>query len=135
MKLEPPVARPALPIPLSVLVTLLWVGLVHLLLLLVRTQSFFGEHGPGWARVFWSERLPGGVRLPTVLVAISLLLLVYLWLGYRSRPPGGVRGWVYLAAAGLLVYVSWVVWRLWWQQLQAPEPTYERILLTALGGG
>lgn len=133
MKLERP-ARAALPIPLSVLLTLLWAGLVHLLLLLVRTQSFFDDRGARWARVFWSERLPGGIRLPTLLVAISLLLLFYLWLSYRARPAGGPRGWVFLAAAGLLVYLAWVVWRIWWQQMQAPTPGGGSVLLAALGG-
>ncbi len=123
--------RAVLPIPLSVLLTLLWTGLVHLMFLWVRSQTAGPAGGAGWADAFWSRRLPGGVRLPTVLVGICLLLLIYLWADYRSRRHRGGLGWVFLGAAALLVYLAWAIWRLWWQHLQSPLGI-DRWLLTAL---
>ena len=104
MKLTAPAARPLLPIPLSVLLTLLWVGLVRLLFLWVAAQARVGSDGEAWAAVLFGERVLGRARLPTIIVAVSFLLLIYLWLDYRSRPAGGWRTAVFLLAA-----IAWPV--------------------------
>ena len=117
MRLRSPAARPFLPIPLSVLLTLLWVGLVHLFFLLVTAQAGWARDGEAWTAVLLGERVLGRARLPTLIVAISLLLLLYLWLDYRSRPARGWRALVFVVAAALLVYLAWAVWHAWWTRL------------------
>ena len=133
MKLTRPAARPLLPIPLSVLLTLLWVGLVRLFFLWVTVQARMGRDGEAWTAVLFGERVLGRARLPTVIVAVSFLLLIYLWLDYRSRPAHGWswRTAVFLLAAALLVYLGWAVWYSWWSRLDALiEPS--GMLMTAL---
>lgn len=134
MKLRSPASGPLVPIPLSVLLTLLWVGLVRLFFLWVTARAGAGHHGRAWAAGLLDERVLGRVRLPTILVALSLLLLLYLWLDYRSRPAHAWRTVVFLVAAALLVYLSWAVWHSWWSYLQvAPRPG--DMLMTALPAG
>ena len=66
MTIRLPVSRPLLPIPFSVLLTLLWVGLVRLFLLWVTSQAgAAGQTGVAWATVLWQERVMGRARLPT----------------------------------------------------------------------
>ena len=72
----------------------------------------------------------GRARLPTIIVAISLLLLIYLWLDYRSRPARGWRAVVFLVAAALLVYLGWAVWYSWWSHLDVLS-TPADVLMTA----
>ena len=131
MKLTAPAARPILPIPLSVLLTLLWVGLVRLFFLWVTVQARMGRDGEAWAAVLFGERVLGRARLPTVIVAICLLLLLYLWLDYRSRPARGWRTLVFLMAAALLVYLGWAVWYSWWTHRDVLSEPVEMIM-TAL---
>ncbi|MFQ5349489.1 MAG: hypothetical protein ACE5EG_03480 [Thermoanaerobaculia bacterium] len=119
MTLRPPAPRPLLPIPLSVLLTLLWVGLVRLLFLLAAAQAGAERDGGLWMAVLFETRVLGRARLPTIIVAISLLLLLYLWVEYRSRPPQTWRTVVFLFAAALLVYLGWAVWHSWWSRLDA----------------
>ena len=130
MKLRSPAARWGLPIPLSILLTLLWVGLIHLVFLLVSAQVWEGQ-GEGYAAALWGARVLGRARLPTVIVAVNLLLLLYLWVDYRSRPRRGLRTLVFLAAAALLVYLGWIVWYSWWRWAANPELP-AGALLTAL---
>ncbi len=131
MKLDSRASRPLLPIPLSVLLTLLWVGLVRLFFLWVTAQASAAHDGRVWAARLFNERVLGSARLPTIIVALSLLLLIYLWLDYRSRPEHGLRTVVFLVAAGLLVYLSWAVWHSWWSRLALPIPPGD-MLMTAL---
>jgi hypothetical protein len=131
VKLHSRASRPLLPIPLSVLLTLLWVGLVRLFFLWVTAQAVGVRHGRVWAARLLDERVLGSARLPTIIVASSLLLLVYLWLDYRSRPEQGWRTVVFLVAAGLLVYLSWAVWHSWWSHLAVPVQPGD-MLMTAL---
>lgn len=131
MKLRSPAAGPLLPIPLSVLLTLLWVGLVRLFFLWVTAQASAGRHGPAWVATLLDQRVLGKARLPTLIIALSLLLLLYLWLDYRSRPGHAWRTVVFLVAAALLVYLSWAVWHSWWRHLAVPtDPA--GMLMTAL---
>ena len=124
-------ARPFLPIPLSILLTLLWAGLVRLLFLVAGAQASRGRlGGEAWMAALLEERVLGRARLPTIIVAISLLLLVYLWLDYRSRPVHGWRTLVFVLAAALLVYLDWAVWRAWWSHAALPGPPGQ-ILMTA----
>ena len=130
-RLRSPAAGPTLPIPLSVLLTLLWVGLVRLVFLLLAAQAGGSRHGDLWTAILLGERVLGRARLPTLIVAISLLLLVYLWLDYRSGPARGWRALAFVLAAALLVYLCWAVWHAWWTRLDALiEPA--GMLMTAL---
>lgn len=135
MKLPSTASRPLLPIPLSVLLTLLWVGLVRLLFLLVQAQAGMARQGDAWMAMLFGERILGRARLPTMIVAISLLLLVYLWLDYRSQTPRtNWRAVVFLCAAALLVYLVWGVWHSWWRHLESlPAPA--GVLMTAVPAG
>ena len=131
MKLRSPASGPLLPIPLSVLLTLLWVGLVRLFFLWAAAQASAARNGESWAAMLFGERVLGRARLPTILVAVSLLLLLYLWLDYRSRPVQGWRTLVFLLAAALLVYLGWAVWYSWWSHLDVSiEPV--DMLITGL---
>ena len=134
MKLPVRAARPQLPVPLSILLTLLWVGLVRLLFLWVTVQAAAARDGGAWTAVLFQQRVLGRARLPTMIVAISFLLLLYLWLDYRSRPSHAWRNLAFLAAAALLVYLSWAVWHSWWSHLETLlRPT--GVLMTAVPGG
>lgn len=133
MKLRPLAPRPLLPIPLSVLLTLLWVGLVRLLFLLMAAQAGSAHHGKAWAAVLLGQRVLGRARLPTIIVAISLLLLFYLWVDYRSRPAKGWRSLIFLVAAVLLVYLGWAVWFSWWSHLDLLRAPHD-MLMTAVPG-
>ena len=132
-----PASRPLLPIPLSVLLTLLWVGLVRLFLLWVTAQAgAAGDNGVAWATVLWQERVMGRARLPTIIVAVSLLLLIYLWADYRSRPARtNWRAIVFLAAAALLVYLVWGIWSAWWSHLPVPGDPGEMLMTAVPLGG
>ena len=72
--------------------------------------------------------------MPTIIVAVSLMLLIYLWLDYRSRPSHGWRTLVFLVAAALLVYLGWAVWYAWWRHLDVLTGTVD-VLMTALPAG
>lgn len=133
MRLRSQAAKPFLPIPLSVLLTLLWVGLVRLFFLFVAAQAGGARDGELWTAVLLGERVLGRARLPTLIVAISLLLLVYLWLDYRSQPPRAMRTLVFILAAALLVYLGWAVWHAWWTRLDALTVPGE-MLMTLYGG-
>jgi len=131
VKLRSSASRPLLPIPLSVLLTLLWVGVIRLFFLLAATQASSEHDGEVWTALLLGERVLGRARLPTIIVAISLLLLLYLWLDYRSRPSHFWRGLVFLVAAALLVYLGWAVWYSWWRHLDVlTEPV--DVLMTSL---
>ncbi len=132
MRLRSPAAGPLLPIPLSVLLTLLWVGVVRLFFLWVTTQARWGEEGAAWTALLFDQRVLGRARLPTMIVAISFLLLLYLWLDYRSGPSRVWRTVVFLAAATLLVYLGWAVWYSWWNHLDALTHPGD-VLMTAAG--
>lgn len=134
MKLTPRAARPPSPIPLSVLLTLLWVGLIRLLFLLLASQAGSRPSSGLWTAVLFGERVLGRARLPTIIMAISLLLLLYLWLDYRSRAAGRWQGLVFLAAAALLVYLGWAVWYASWSRLAVPTAPGD-MLMTAISGG
>ncbi len=67
MKLRSTAARSLLPIPLSVLVTLLWVGLVRLLFLLAAAQARWEHDGEGWAAMLFGVQVLGRARLPTIM--------------------------------------------------------------------
>ncbi len=131
MTLRLPAARPLLPIPLSILLTLLWVGLIRLFFLVVTVQAGAERSGEVWTAVLFGERVLGRARLPTIIVAISLLLLIYLWLDYRSRPTRGWRTVVFIVAAALLVYLGWAVWHAWWSHLGVSSRPGE-VLMTAM---
>ena len=107
MSLRSQAARPILPIPLSVLLTLLWVGLVRLFFLLVAAQAGSARDGDLWTAVLLGERVLGRARLPTLIVAISLLLLVYL---------------------------GWAVWYAWWTRLDALTAPGEMLMTLYVGG-
>ena len=90
--------------------------------------------GETYAAMLWGERVLGRARLPTLIVAVNLLLLLHLWLDYRSRPSGGWRrSLVFLAAAALLVYLGWAVWHSWWSHIDAGAVP-AGVLMTALPG-
>lgn len=110
---------------------MLWVGLVRLFFLWVETQERAWGAGEVWAGVLFETRVLGRARLPTLMVAISLLLLLYLWLDYRSRPFRRGQSAVFLLAALLLVYLGWAVWRFWWSRLEE-IPAPPGMLMTAL---
>ena len=131
MNLRSAAARPLLPIPLSVLLTLLWVGLVRLVSLWIASQARWSHEGDVWLAVLFEARVLGRARLPTIIVAVSLLLLVYLWLDYRSRPSHLARTLVFLVAAALLVYLGWAVWHSWWTHLESLGQSGD-VLMTAL---
>ena len=133
MKLRSTAARPPLPIPLSVLLTLLWVGLIRLFSLWLATQARWAPEGDVWLAVLFESRVLGRARLPTIIVAVSLLLLVYLWLDYRSRPARLARTLVFLMAAALLVYLGWAVWHSWWAHLDSLGRSGD-MLMTGLPG-
>ncbi len=124
-------SKPLLPIPLSVLLTLLWVGVVRLFFLWVTAYARVTHEGRLWMAVFFEERVLGRARLPTMIVAISFLLLLYLWLDYRSRPAHGWRSVVFLVAAALLVYLGWAVWYSWASHLDALSRPGD-VLMTAV---
>ncbi len=119
MRLRPTGLRP-FPLPVSVLLSVLWTGLVHLLLALAAAaQPPVGGAAPVVA--LWRYELLGAVRLPTLLMVINLLLIGYLWLDYRARRRRGRRGsLLFLAAALLLVHLGWAVWRAWWTEVNRP---------------
>lgn len=117
MKLPASAGSKLLPIPISVLLTLLWVGVVRLFFMFVIARAQSGPNGDVWLAVLLAKPVAGRGSLPTVIVGISFLLVVYLWLDYRSRSPSGWRAFVYLAAAALLAYLGWAVWFFWWGQL------------------
>jgi hypothetical protein len=134
VKLRVAAARPLLPVPLSILLTLLWVGLVRLFFLWVTVQAGGTHDGRTWAALLFDQRVLGRGRLPTMIVAISFLLLIYLWLDYRAQPAHGWRSVVFLLAAALLVYLGWAVWHAWWSRLDELGRG-AGVLMTAVPGG
>ncbi len=134
MKLRVSAARPLLPVPLSILLTLLWVGVVRLFFLWLTVQASGSRDGGAWTALLFEQRVLGRARLPTMIVAISLLLLIYLWLDYRARPASGWRSLVFLLAAALLVYLGWAVWHSWWSHLDVLRRPVG-VLMTAVPGG
>ncbi len=131
MSLRLPASKPLLPIPLSVLLTLLWVGVVRLFFLWVATWARATHEGEVWMAMLFEERVLGRARLPTMIVAISLLLLLYLWLDYRSRPAHARRTVVFLVAAALLVYLGWAVWYSWWSRLDVLTEPADMLMTVA----
>lgn len=105
--------------PQSVVLVLLYVGVVRLLALHWSTVRLYAED---LAPVGWSSYPPA-----RLVVILNLAFVLYLWLDYRSRSASGKTRVALVACVGaslLLAYLTWVFWQL----TSEPAPGLERML-------
>ena len=95
-----PRPRSPLILPVAVVVTFLYVGLVRLMLMPVL-------HGSGEG---WSREVVFGLTLPVALQIVNLLLFVFL--GLQAR--GLKRGYAILSygAMVLVAYLAYAIWNI-----------------------
>lgn len=108
---------PKRAVPIGVVLSLLYVGIVRIALLPAMFQSEISPEGAaGYLESLWLQPTPFGVSLGHLLFTIDGLLLAFLWLEFRSRGVTGVgvgsvvvRA-IYLSAAALLLYLGYALW-------------------------
>jgi len=118
------------PIPQSVVLVLLYVGLLRLVGLQLAVAIPSSHYPAATLQAFMAGADSAGLSLPGVISGINLLFVVYLWLGFRATirsGPGGrlVSLVAYLGSGFLLLYLTHAFWRL--SQAHIPW-TLERVL-------
>jgi hypothetical protein len=113
------------PIPQSVVVVLLYVGLVRLVALHWASMLAFSDHPEATLGELLGRAEPTALSLPGLLTGINLLFAVFLVLDGRAalREASGARLVplvAYVGAGALLLRLTVAVWRLPHLEIRGP---------------